>query len=99
MKEFDSGVEGKKEAHEIFRAANELYNMLRHRDVLPEPLEAALKDYRAQLTDIICPYSVEQLDRRVKELEEKLPDLEHRYIRCGTIVTWHGGRKTDRSGS
>lgn len=92
--EIGSGIEGKKEAHKVFHAVNDLYNMLRHRDMLTESLEAELKALRSQLTDILCPYTVEELDRHVERLNEKLPDWEHRYIRCGTTVTWHGGPKS-----
>jgi hypothetical protein len=88
------GIEGKREAHAIFRAVSNLREMLRKHDMLTESLEAGLADLRSQLTDILNPYSVEELDRRVKELDEKFPDWEHGYVRCGMTVTWHDRPKS-----
>lgn len=88
------GQEGEREALELFRAVNGLYNMLNHRGVMIESLEAGLKEMRSLLTGIICPYSVEQLDLTVKKQDEQFPDWEHWYFRSGTGVTWHGNPKS-----
>lgn len=88
MRNIEPVLEGKKEAQELFREVNGLYNMLRQRDMLAGALETGLRELRSQLTDILCPHSVEELDQRVKELDEKFPEWEHWYHRCGTTVTW-----------
>jgi hypothetical protein len=88
MMKFEPGIEGKKEARKLFGKVNDLYNVLRDLGMLTGSLEAGLRELRDQLTDILCPYPVEELDRHVKALDEKFPDWEHWYIRCGTTVTW-----------
>jgi hypothetical protein len=87
--EIRPGADGKKDARTMLRAIDGLRELLRNHDMLPGSLEAELQELRSQLTDILCPFSVEELDRHVKELDEKFPDWEHRYIRCGATVTWH----------
>lgn len=82
------GMAGKREAQTIFWAIGDLREMLRKHDMLTESTEAGLQELRCELTDFLCPYSVGELDRRVKELDEEFPDWEHGYIRCGTTVTW-----------
>lgn len=84
------GTAGKKEAQTVFRAIDSLRELLTNHDMLTGSLETELKELRHQLTDFLCPYSVEELDRQVQELDEKFPDWEHGYTRCGTTVTWHG---------
>lgn len=92
--EFKPGLEAKKEAQEIFKAVNDLYNLLSQRDMLIVSLEAGLKEMRSQLTDILSPYSVEELDLTVKKQDERFPEYEHWYTRCGTGVAWHGNPKS-----
>jgi hypothetical protein len=87
------GTEGKKELHVIFRAVDGLLKLLQQHDMLPDPLEAALLELRDQLTDHLCPYTIEQLDAEKKKLDERFPNYEHRYHRCGTTVTWSDRRK------
>lgn len=82
------GLEGNKEARRLFRKVSTLYDALRELDMLTGPLEIELDELRGQLTDILCPYTVQELDRHVKELNEKFPDWEHWYSRCGATVTW-----------
>lgn len=77
------------EAHAIVRAICELREMLRRNGMLTRPLETELAKPLGQLTDVLCPYSAEELDRHVKKLDEKFPEWEHWYTRCGTTVTWH----------
>jgi hypothetical protein len=89
-----SGIEGKREARTMFRAIDDLRRLLGKHDMLTEPLETELQKLRRQLTDILCPYSAEELDRHVKELDEKFPDWEHGYVRSGATVTWHDRPKS-----
>jgi hypothetical protein len=78
-----------KQARTVFRAVADLRQTLRSLDVLPGSLDAELGDLCEQLTDMICPYSVEECDRHVKKLNEAIPDWEHWYKRYGEGVTWH----------
>jgi len=73
-------------AEEVFRLANTLYQD--QRDVLTEPETAALRGIRERMTDILCPYPVAVLEEDRKKLDERFPDREHWYIRCGKTVTW-----------
>lgn len=75
-----------------FRAVHDL---LKYRDMLTEPLEANLRELRGQLSEILCPYTTQQLDEHKKELDEKFPEYEHWYIRCGETVTWCDRRKPE----
>jgi hypothetical protein len=85
---FSASEEGRKEASVL---CNELYALrerLRRHELLTGPLEAALKELLSRLTDFVNPYSTEELDKRVKELDEKFPDWVHGYVRSGTGLTW-----------
>jgi hypothetical protein len=75
-----------KEAGRVFRRANDHYI---GPDVVTDGELAALRELRLLLTDLINPYSVEQLDKRIAELDARFPDWEHFYHRVGTTVTWH----------
>ena len=88
------GTEGMKEAQTMFRAIDGLRELLTNHDMLTGSLEAELKNLRDQLTDFLCPYSAEELDKQVRELDEKFPDWEHGYTRCGATVTWHDRPKS-----
>ena len=81
---------GKKEYQAAIRAVSDL---LQHRSALPSPLEASLSQLQRQLTELLCPYSTRELDAHKKMLDERYPDYEHWYIRCGTIVTWCDRRR------
>ncbi|HEX6522688.1 MAG TPA: hypothetical protein VF070_22180 [Streptosporangiaceae bacterium] len=73
-------------AEEVFRLANALYQD--HRDVLDDAETEVLRGLRTRLTDILSPYPVALLDAEARDLNEKFPDREHYYIRCGKSVTW-----------
>lgn len=86
---FAPGEEGKKEASAL---CNELYALrerLRRHELLTGPVETALKELLDRVTDFVNPYSTEELDKRVKELDEKFPDWIHGYTRAGRSVIWH----------
>ena len=85
---FGIGIEGTKEASELCRAVCAVREQLRRYELLAGPLEGELKEVLRQLSDVLCPHSIEELDRQVKELDEKDPDWVHGYVRCGTTVTW-----------
>ena len=87
---FQSGMSSK-EAEDVFRLANALYQ--EHRDALNETEADALRGLRVRLTYILNPYPVAVLDEQKKELDRKFPDREHWYIRCGKTVTWCDRRK------
>ena len=76
----------KGQAEDVFRLVNTLYQD--HRDVLSKPETAALRGLRDRMTEILCPYPVALLEQERKKLDERFPDREHRYIRCGKAVTW-----------
>lgn len=73
-------------AEEVFRLANTLYQD--QRDVLTGPESDALRGIRDRMTDVLCPYPVAVLEEDRKKLDERFPDREHWYIRCGKTVTW-----------
>jgi hypothetical protein len=83
---FSIGIEGTKEASALCNAVCALRERLRRHELLPGPLEAEFKEVLSRLSDVLCPYPVEQLDSRVKELDEKYPDWVHGYARCGTVA-------------
>jgi hypothetical protein len=85
---FSTGMAGKKEASALCKDVCAVRERLGRHELLAEPLEAAFKEVLSQLSDLLCPYPVEKLDRRVKELDEKDPDWVHGYVRCGPTVTW-----------
>jgi len=64
-----------------------------HRDLLPPPLLASLREFNARLSERLCPYPAERLDARIKELDDQFPGYEHWYVRCGTTITWCDRRK------
>src|SRR5579863_4164656 len=68
---FSTGMEGKKEASALCKDVCAVRERLRRHELLAEPLEAAFKEVLSQLSDLLCPYPVEKLDRRVKELDDK----------------------------
>ena len=78
-------------AEEVFRLVNTLYQD--QRDVLTELETEVLRGIRDRMTDILCPYPVSVLEEDRKQLDERFPDREHRYIRCGKTVTWSDRRK------
>jgi hypothetical protein len=78
-------------AEEVFRLVNALYQD--HRDVLNDAETGTLRGLRERLTDILCPYPVAVLEEDRKKLDERFPDREHWYIRCGKTVTWCDRRK------
>jgi hypothetical protein len=80
-----------KQAERIFRRANERYN---GPDVMTEEELVALRELRLLLTDLINPYSVEELDKGVAEQNAKFPDWEHFYHRIGKIVMWYDRPKS-----
>ena len=82
-----------KDIHTVFRSVDDLLKLLQQHEMLPGPLEAELRELRDQLTDKLCPYPIEQLEAEKKQLNERFPDYDHWYIRCGTIVTWCDRRK------
>ncbi|MBV9450054.1 MAG: hypothetical protein JO345_29620 [Streptosporangiaceae bacterium] len=84
---------GKDVARTVFRTADDLLKLLERYDMLSESLEAGLRELRAELTDTLCPYTVEQLDAEKRKLDERFPEFEHRYTRCGSIVTWSDRRR------
>ena len=63
------------------------------KDMLTFWLTAGHKHLTDQLTEKLCPYSTGQLDAHKKQLDERFPEYEHRYIRCGATVTWCDRRK------
>ena len=73
-------------AEEVFRLANALYQD--QREMLTEPETVALRGIRDRMTDVLCPYPVAVLEEDRKKLDERFPDREHWYIRCGKTVTW-----------
>ena len=75
-----------RQAERVFHRVNERYQ---DKDALTDAELEALRELRAQLTDVISPCTVEQLDKRVAELDAKFPDWAHFYHRVGTMVTWH----------
>lgn len=79
------------EIQSAFHAVNDL---LQHQSVLADSLKASLRELRSQLSERLCPYSTEQLDAHKKLLDERFPDYEHWYLRCGTTVTWCDRRKS-----
>jgi hypothetical protein len=79
-----------KQVEQLFRRVNERYQ---NRDVLTDEELTALRELRAKLTDRINPYSADQLDKRVQELNAKFPDWEHGYHQIGKTVTWYDRRR------
>jgi len=79
----------------VFRATDDLLHLLKHHDQLGGSLEAALRELRGELTDVLCPYTVEQLDAHKRLLDAREPRYEHWYIRCSGTVTWCDRRKQD----
>ena len=73
-----------------FRAVNEL---LKHHDMLTETLESGLRELRSELSEILCLYTTKELDEHKRKLDERFPEWEHWYIRCGEVVTWCDRRK------
>jgi hypothetical protein len=61
----------------------------RNHDVLTGEELTALAGLRDRLTNILNPFTVEQLDKQAAELNAKYPEWEHFYNRSGTIVTWY----------
>ena len=70
----------------MFWRINDRYQ---NRDVLTDEELTALCDLRDRITDMINPYPIEQLDKRIEHLNEVFPDREHFYGRAGTMVSWH----------
>jgi hypothetical protein len=81
----------KRRAEDVFWLVNTLYQD--HRDVLTESETALLRGLRDRLTDIVSPYPVALLEEEKRKLDERFPDREHWYIRCGKTVTWCDRRK------
>lgn len=77
----------------VFRAADDLLRLLKQHGRLGGSLEGGLRELRGDLTEVLCPYTVEQLDAHKKVLDERYPQYEHWYIRCGSTVTWCDRRK------
>jgi hypothetical protein len=73
-----------------FQAIN---GLLQHDEILTDSLRASLRELRSLLSERLCPYTTEQLDAHKKSLDERFPDYEHWYIRCGTTVTWCDRRR------
>lgn len=73
-------------AEAVFRLVNALYQD--YGDVLSHSEADALRGLRSRLTDILCPFPVTQLDEETRQLNERFPDREHFYVRCGKTVTW-----------
>jgi hypothetical protein len=81
----EKGLLSREQAEIVFRKASDWYQ---GGNVLTGEEQAALADLRARLTDFINPYPVEELDKKVAELDAKFPDWEHWYRRAGTNITW-----------
>jgi polyhydroxyalkanoate synthesis regulator phasin len=73
------------EAEPVFWRVNDRYQL----DVLTKAEREALRELRDQLTDLISPYTIEELDKEIEALNAKFPDWEHFYHRIGKTVTWY----------
>lgn len=73
----------------IYKAASDL-RWHQHRGLLPDNLEAGLRDFMHQLSLRMCPVPVATLDAHVQMLNERFPDTEHFYVLAGAGITWCG---------
>ncbi len=90
---FGAGSAGTKEASSLYNAIWDVCERLERHDLLSARLNAELKEVRHDLSLFLCPYPIEELDRKVKEYDEKLPELLNGYTLSGRTVTWHSRRR------
>lgn len=92
--QFSAGSEGKKEASLLCNAVSDVCERLERHGLMSGPLAAELKEVRYRLSVFLCPFPIAELDRQVKERDEKFPEWDNGYTLAGRAVIWHTRRKS-----